>query len=441
MTRSSSLGALALALAVLLCGCELLQVQMPGEPLSKRDRTLRHSTREFATVFSDTIQTAADSIGARATNRVMQAAAVHWKIGASGAMRKAVLRSDPALALVDAWTLCRQMTDFWAVGPGTNVFGDLQNIALTNSTGLEARIAGLAQAGLSAGELSQVAEFVTNQARSFPLKSLTFEREPVGARWPGFDGSLDTSGTAAEAVSDLAGRVGLLGTQLPEETRWRMELSARAANEAWAETRVAAERIEADLSRATAAVESVPRVLTNSLRELRDGFLPPIERMEQQWSNVVTTDLQRVVNVVETVPRVLTNALHDLRDGFLPPVARMEQQWSNTLTVLGQQREAFMRDVAKERASLVQAVIEQRVAVLKSVDEQRAALMQDVNHLARETLERSLEQGRGLVRDVLFYAVLLVLIVLGLPFFFGFLLGRVTSKVGRSSPKTPPLPN
>ena len=438
MTKTASLGSLALALGVLLCGCKLVQIQMPGEPLSKRDRALRYATREFAMVFTDTIQTAADVIGTHSTNRTAQAAAVHWKIAASSAMRKAVLRSDPALALVDAWTLCRQMTDFWAVGPGTNVFGDCQNIARTNSARLEERITRLARTGLSGGELAQAQEFVTNQARMFPLKSLTFEREPVGARWPGFKDQLDTAGTAAEAVSDLAGRVGLLGTQLPEETRWRLELSARAANEAWTETRAAAERLETNVNRVVAAVETVPQVLTNSLRDLRDGFLPPIERMEQQWSNVVTTDLQRVVAVVETVPRVLTNALHDLRDGFLPPVARLEQQWTNTLTVLGHEREGLMLDIAKERALLVQAVTDQRIAVLKSVDEQRAALMNDVNHLASEALDHSLAQGRGLVRDVLFYAVLLIVVVLGLPFFFGFMVGRVTSKIGRSSQKPAP---
>ena len=87
---------------------------------------------------------------------------------------------------------------------------------------------------------------------------------------------------------------------------------------------------------------------------------------------------------------------------------------------------------------MVQAVTDQRIAVLKSVDEQRAALMNDVNHLASEALDHSLAQGRGLVRDVLFYAVLLIVVVLGLPFFFGFMVGRVTSKIGRSSQKPAP---
>jgi hypothetical protein len=160
------------------------------------------------------------------------------------------------------------------------------------------------------------------------------------------------------------------------------------------------------------------------------------------------TSLQRLTAVAEAGPVAVSNSVHALQTGFLPVLERYEQQWQSTLATFKQEREAFTRDFSTERAaltrsldtnlvvvlqtmekemeSLLKALEKERAAVLITVEKERAAIMQDVDRIVRETTERSWQHVRAMVKEVLFYAVLLVLIVLGLPFFFGFLVGRAT---------------
>lgn len=58
------------------------------------------------------------------------------------------------------------------------------------------------------------------------------------------------------------------------------------------------------------------------------------------------------------------------------------------------------------------------------MDQQRAAIMKETQEMTRDVIERSMNQVRALVRDVLFYAVILVALILGLPFVIGVFLGR-----------------
>ena len=65
--------------------------------------------------------------------------------------------------------------------------------------------------------------------------------------------------------------------------------------------------------------------------------------------------------------------------------------------------------------------------------QQRAAVMKDVERMAGDLADRSLEQARAMVKDVLRYALLLALVVLGLPFVFGFLAGRISARARRDA--------
>jgi len=160
------------------------------------------------------------------------------------------------------------------------------------------------------------------------------------------------------------------------------------------------------------------------------------------------TTLERLTAVAEAGSTAVSNSVRALQTGFLPVLERYEQQWQTTLATLKQEREAFTRDFRTERTaitqsldtnlvavlqamerevgSLLKALEKERAAVLLSVEQERAAILQDVDRIVRDTTERSWKHLRATVKEVLFYAVLLVLIVLGLPFFFGYLVGRAT---------------
>ena len=146
--------------------------------------------------------------------------------------------------------------------------------------------------------------------------------------------------------------------------------------------------------------------------------------MQREWARTgVTLDrldaaLKQVGDAAAASPATLTNAVADLRTTFLPAFDRFQGEWTNTIRTLQTERQALTETLATERA-----------AVLKDLDQQRAAMMKETQGMLRDLTDRSLTQLRGTIRDVLFYVVLLAGIVLGLPFLFGFLLGRTWARV------------
>jgi hypothetical protein len=63
--------------------------------------------------------------------------------------------------------------------------------------------------------------------------------------------------------------------------------------------------------------------------------------------------------------------------------------------------------------------------------------MKEAQDMSREAIERSMNQLRALVRDILFYAVILVAVILGIPFLIGLALGRAWGRgaLARTSSK------
>ncbi|MBI1842085.1 MAG: hypothetical protein HYR88_14700 [Verrucomicrobia bacterium] len=370
-------------------GCKLVELKMPGEPLTKRDLGLRVQTREFAAIAAATIEQAADRIERESKDPAAQANATRWKIGAIGSLRKATLRTTPTLGLVDAWAFSRQLSEFFAEGAGRDAFGPWQGLAVTNCQSLEVRIGAVAQTLLSASDAKRMREFVEAHSREFPLKGFSFDREAVVARWQDARGQVESppAGTTSEALTDLADRLQIVAQQVPDEVRWRVGLESRDLEAAMARTGATMDRLDAALKLIGGAAASSPAIVSNGVHELRVGFLPILERFDKQWGT--------------------------------------------TLGALQQEREALTKTLASEREAVLKSVDQQRIALTQTVDQQRGAIMQDVQKLTTEVVDRSMQQFRALTRDVLFYVVLLVAVILGIPFLLGVWVGKISAKLKR----------
>lgn len=373
-----------LLLMYLATGCKLVEIKMPGEPLPKEEYALRGQTREFAKVLSATVQHVADSIAGQTNDPAIRTHCLQWKIGAVSAIRTATLRSSPHLALVDAWAFCRQMNEFLDQGAGAQLFGPYQGMALTNSQALERQLAQTARTLLSGSDFSKMDTFLAEYVERFPMRTIAFDREPVAPRWQEFEQKpprLLSVGTTSEALSDVADRIQMLGEQVPDEVRWRLALEGEALETEWARTGVTLDRLDVALKQLGEAAAASPAMMTNAVLDLRSAFLPALERFQGQWDN--------------------------------------------TTRALQTERQALTETLATERAAVLKEVDHQRAALMTEFDQQRAAAMKETQGILRDLTDRSLKQVRGVIRDVLISAVLLAAIVFGLPFFSGFILGRV----------------
>jgi len=135
--------------------------------------------------------------------------------------------------------------------------------------------------------------------------------------------------------------------------------------------------------------------------------------------------LKSIATAAEASPGTMTNAVSDLRAAFLPVLERFQNQW-----------DATTRTVQTERRALTETFTNESAVLIEAVAEQRAAIMRETQEMVRGLADRSLTELHGVVRDVLFYAVLLAGIVLGLPFLFGVLLGRAwgRGRLGKPAP-------
>lgn len=393
--KRSGIELAVLLLCLLSSGCKLLTIKMPGEPLSKQDAGLRSQTREFAGILSATVQQTANEAERGTEDPVMKARLVMWKVGCVSGVRKATLRSTPVLALVDTWAFCRQMNGFLTQGPGKDLFGDHQATFVTNAVALEARVAGIARQYLSSSELQRMNGFLDGYVQQFPLKDLSLEREPVAARWEDFQGASlppTAAGTTSEALTDFADRLQFIGQQVPEELRWRLELEVSQLERAMARSGVTLDRLDATMGRIAQVASESPSTISNAVSELRVGFLPVLERFEQQWGTTVQT--------------------------------------------LQKERQILTENISVERAAVLKAVDEQRAAILKAADEQRAAIVKDAQQLSRDLIDQSMGYLHRILRNVMIFAVVLVALILGLPFLCGYLVGRTLSKRSPSSPTT-----
>src|SRR5574341_875232 len=98
-------------------------------------------------------------------------------------------------------------------------------------------------------------------------------------------------------------------------------------------------------------------------------------------------------------------------------IGEMQTELTKPDGFLTQQRDALLGELHKERAALTEAVSQERAAVMKDLDAYTIKVIQEVS-----------AQLRTLVGSALVLIILLVVVLWGLPFGAGFLVGRSTRK-------------
>lgn len=128
---------------------------------------------------------------------------------------------------------------------------------------------------------------------------------------------------------------------------------------------------------------------------------------------------EQLVAVTEKMPVMLVAKIDEMRG-----------ELTKADGVLTQQRTAIMEDLRKER-----------IAISDTLRQERAEVMKDLDAYTGKAIEQAGAQMRQIVGIALLPVILLVLVLWGLPFGAGFLVGRLTRKTSRESPArgaTPP---
>ena len=358
-------GALA-AVWLGLAGCSLVTLKSPEKPLSARDLNARILTHEFAARFIFAVEQTADEIAAGTDDTHIQLNTLRWKIAVASASDRAASQMAPMLGLLDTWALAVQMRDFLDGGAGGTLFGSQQPAAVKVATDLAHEAEDMARGLGSSQEFQHELRFVHDYAVAHPLETLDFARASVVELWARESGTgtklIDTLGTVPEAMAQTSDMMRMYGNTVPSQMLWRAQLVAGNSGISGKDVQTALKQLDERLARLSAMADATPDLVNGVVRDVR-------KQVDTSW-----------VEMLETV--------------------------------------------RTERAAFAVAVSKEREAAMKDVDAERQALAADVARISTQAINDTGTQIRQLVREALSLVIVLAIVVLGLPFMAGYLLGR-----------------
>jgi hypothetical protein len=364
----------ALTLAGCLSGCSLVSLKSPERPLSTRDLNARILTRQFSVDFIAAVEQCADNIATNDPDPNIQRNALRWKLAATTQSQHAALQVAPMMAVLDTWTLAVAMKVFLSPGgSGDTLFGKEQPYAATVAVEFSAAAEAIARQLIEPREFPRYQLFVAEYTHDHPFVNLTFVRPSVVQLWLQKGGVttplLDSLGTIPEALADTSDRVQTLSETLPAQAVWRTQLALHDAGLAGGDLHLALRKLD--------------------------------ER------------LARMSDAADTAPQVMRAAVADVRRGLLDVINRLDASSAATLATLRAERAALSATVSSERA-----------AVVSAADAQRKAIARDVAGIADQVVTASGIEVRRLAREVTLLLIVLSVVLLGLPFAAGYLVGR-----------------
>ena len=362
------------ALSLALTSCSLISLKSPERPLSPRDLNARILTRELSGQFVTAVDRCADDIAASEHDPAVLDNTLRWEIAAVGESRRGATRLVPLMSLLDTWALAEQMQAFTAAGgPGGALFGAHQQVVRSISGNYALDAQALARRLLAPHDFATYQIFVEKYVREHPLADLTFARASLVELWSREQGGdtrlVDSLGTIPEALADAADRLEIYGDTVPSQVMHQTQLALREAGYTGGDVRAAIARLDERLARLAAVAESTPELVRGAEADVRQS-------------------LREVLDRLDASTRTAGEALH------------------------------------AERVALFADLQSERTAVMAELDVQRKALAEDAARISSRVVKDTGAQLRELAAEVLLLLIVLAVVVLGLPFAAGYLVGR-----------------
>lgn len=336
---------------------------------------MRLLTRGFYYEASDEVTAAADSIAAGSDDAELQRRTIRWKLRTTRAAVDAAMQQAPELALLDTWMLYRNMDSLFAARPDSLLFGAGSPLARRTASRLHRKARHLASDLLTPERYELMRQFVAAQ----PLPAPGDEVQPDRTMLPWVDflrahgiEALYPVGTIAEVMADMGDRIGGVTQQTTNAIDWTGDLLSL-------------------------------RIRQDSLRDRLAMQLDSLER-----------DFNRLTAVAEDLPGVSREVAAELNAALAEAMATFNAGVDNAFADIDRQRMALQHYVSAEREALVA----------------------QAQQAADDAIAKTLAALPALVGKVVFWIVLLVAALVGVPFLLGFWAGRLartgTPPQGRS---------
>ena len=195
-----------------------------------RLEVLKGRLQEYAITFGAEIDLVASSIERRTNDVDIKRNALTWRLRSVPEMRKACFRPEPVPALLDAWTLARQMEALFTTGAAANAFGPFQKDVVDVSSRLVTGVRDIgAYIAVSPDARDRIErDLVDSWAVAHPLRDLAFSRESAVARFTEQmreRGEVFQSvGTIEEMLISLTHQMRIYLADMPRQVRGEIDL-------------------------------------------------------------------------------------------------------------------------------------------------------------------------------------------------------------------------
>jgi hypothetical protein len=356
---------------LVLTGCSLLTIKTPETPLTAHEQEARLLTRDYAAHFATTITHLIDDVARAGDDNAIRSQALRLKLGAVTEITRASTGLSPIESLLDTWAFSVQFRDFLVTGAGAHLLGNAHLELSRGATDLAADADALARK-VWGNDYPRYRTFVSAYAQRHPFENADLVRPSVLSEWVIEDHDripLHTAGTVAQALGDVSDRMRIYSERVPAMALWQAELTLDRAGFDDASYRTALRKVDAQL--------------------------------------------ERISKLADTSPELAHQAIADLRSTIRESSDRLDVSWLQMLRTLRVEREALAVNIATEREGVAAAF-----------DVERARIAADAAQITARAVDTSWRELRKLVREALLLAILLALVLLGLPFAAGYVVGR-----------------
>jgi hypothetical protein len=338
-----------------------------GTRYNKSAAEMRICLDDLTGVFTGTIEQAADHIIAASPGNEIKRHALLWKINGIPAAYRALSQPDPAIAIIDTWALSMQMVDYFEHGPGKADFGLWHPIANEASRKLETRVMEMVASGLPNGNVDPLQQKIQTWVLEHPIERDFIYRDTVAPQLASIIGdqamdAIQTVGTLAIGVEELADRFAAHMDLLTKQARWQAELLV-------AET-ASRPDIEGGLAMIAELTDSINR------------FAPIAEQS------------------AELIAREREALFENLRQERIDVLSNIERQRMETMSFLIGERSTIVHDLKSERRTITDILQLEREAILRSIEAQRMATLTEFESVGNRILEKARSQSEQLTNYV-----------------------------------------
>lgn len=382
MKRTTVFHAMVLALLLLagLNSCTLLKIESADKPLSVSDLNTRFKVQSFAREVLYQHEQAADSVAllAKGDKRV-ELNSLRWKLMLVSQLGKLAFQPIPRVSLTDTWAYMLVLQQFLKAESDTSFFGNYQSIMQHTADHHVAHIEQMAAGLLSAKDFPRYKAFVENYATEHPLSAENdLYYEPISQAYLAFkqlpdSAAVQTVGTLSQVMDEASNKLSFSSDVLSKKLGWQAELLLKQQG-----------------------LDSIP--------------------LETRL-NLLQHELDRLVSVAEQSPEMLSDAIKNFRENLQP-----------LFLGLNSGLEAAMTRLSSDRAAIDSMVLRERVALDSIIRRERQALTKEAKEIADTGLKNALDGFHKMLRTILFFAVLALVVVLGLPFYLGYITGKRAAK-------------